>query len=131
VDVAEASNLDVLLTFSKNVAAVRGEVEISQDQVAHSTHVVLVAEDPSLHLNKIFYASPDQFFHFAEENIPPGRYNAFATEDDLDLWDNTEFIKLLQPKAAHVELQEKQQAVLLLKLVSKEETDRVLRQVGL
>ena len=63
--------------------------------------------------------------------MPPRPYEAFASEDDLDLWDNTEFIKLLQSKGNHLELQEKQQANLHLKLIPKEETDRVRHRLGL
>jgi hypothetical protein len=40
-------------------------------------------------------------------------------------------VKLLQAKGTHVVLQEKEQANLRLKLISKEETDRVRRQLGL
>ncbi len=131
VVVAEGSNLVLLFIFLFKLAGIQGLVEMLQDGAKHSVHVVLVSESPILELNNTYPITLDQFFHFAKQSVTPGQYVAFATEDDTDLWDNAEFVKLLQSQGSHVELQEKQQGTLHLKLISKEETDRVRHQLGL
>lgn len=130
VEVGENSNLDLLLTFSKNTATISGEVETAPDQSKASVNVLLILEEPSLQLNNKFPAALDQFLHFTKERMPPGKYLAFAVEDDSDLWDNPEFVKVLQSRGTEVKLGENETANLHLKLIPKEETDRVRHQLG-
>ena len=131
VEIAENSNLDLLLTLSKNTATISGEVEASPDQSKASVNVLLILEEPSFQLNNNFPVSLDQFLHFTKERMPPGKYLAFAVEDDSDLWNNPEFVKLLQSKGKEVKLGENETVNLHLKLIPKEETDRVRRQLGI
>lgn len=64
--------------------------------------------------------------------LPPGKYLAFATqESDFDLWDDADFVQLLEPEASALELHENEHASLRLKLIPKDVTTRLRQQLGL
>jgi hypothetical protein len=133
IDVAEGAVLYLLATYSKNVAAVTGDVEVPQDQPEKSIHVVLISEDPAvLPQQKRKRPMLDQSYHFAIPNLSPGKYLALAAEDDdSDLWDSTDFVKLLQSQGAEIELHEKDNVNIHLKLITKDETDALRQKLGL
>jgi hypothetical protein len=133
IDVAEGAVLNLLVTYSKNVASVTGDVEIPQDQSEKPAHVVLISEDrgvlPQL---KRHWPMLDQSHHFSISDLSPGKYLAFAAEDeDSDLWDNADFVRLLQSEGSEIELHEKENATVHLKLITKDETDAVRQELGL
>ncbi len=126
IDVTEGANLDLLMTFSKKVASVSGDVEASESQASHPMRVLLISEDTASEWNKISLGELDQSLHFSIEHMRPGKYIAFAAqEDDFDLWDNADFVKLLQSEGTEVELHESQHANLHLKLITKGVTDHI------
>ncbi len=131
----DGASLDVLLTYSKSISSVSGDVEIPEDvsrTSIGSVHVLLIEEDTLAPLNKTWTAELDQFLHFSEANMRSGKYMAFAAQDgDFEIWDNAQFVKLLQSKGSEIELHEKEHATLHLKLIPKDVTDRVRRQLGI
>ena len=132
IDVADGAVLDLLMVFSKKVASVAGDVEISSNQPQPSVHVLLIAEEPVSPYSKIRSPRLDQTFHFSIANLGPGKYLAFAAEeDDPDLWENDAFVKLMQSQATEVELHESDHASVHLKLIPKDETDRARKQLGI
>lgn len=132
IDIAENANLDLLVTYSPNVATVTGDVEVPPDRPPGSFHVLRIEEDTASGQDKVHSVNLDQSFHFSIERLRPAKYLLFAVEDeDSELWSNSNFVKLMQDNAAAVELHEKQQATVHLKIVSKEVTDRMRQQLGL
>lgn len=131
IDVAEGSFLDLVMIFSTKGASVTGDIEVAQNQPQHSVHVLLLSEagEP---LTKILSAPLDQTFHFFIADLRPGKYLAFAAEeDDSDLWENDAFVKLIQSQATEVELHESDHASVHLKLIPKDDTDRARKQLGI
>jgi hypothetical protein len=124
-DVPDGAVLDLLMTFSRDVASLTGDVEAEQDQ---SVHVLLIARET----NKSTELTLDQAYHFSNSKLRPGKYWAFAAEDpDTDLWDNPGFVKAIQSQGSEIELHEKEQASIHLKLISKDDTDGIRKQLGL
>jgi hypothetical protein len=114
------------------VASVTGVVDVSRDPSARSIRVLLISEEPRSEFDRIWPAELDQSLHFALERMPPGKYLAFAVEEnDFDLWDNQDFIKLLEEEGVEVELHESEHATIHLKLIPKDATDRIRRQLGI
>ncbi|HTU45530.1 MAG TPA: hypothetical protein VMF91_10735 [Bryobacteraceae bacterium] len=82
--------------------------------------------------NRVRSVELDQSFHFSIPNLRPAKYLLFAAEeDDSEAWDNAQFIEQLQSSATELELQEKQQSTVHLKLIPKDETDRVRKALGI
>ena len=136
IEINEGAVLDLLMTFSRNGASLWGDVDVSQEQSGRPVHVVLISEEQGQPpIGKYRHPELDQSFHFSVSNLPPGKYLAFAVEDDDwndgDAWDNPDFVKALQSEGAEVELQEKQHSNVQLKLISKDETDSLRRHLGL
>ena len=132
IDVTEGANLDVLLIYSKKVATLTGDLELSQDDPKSPISVLLVSENVGFEGNKISPAQLDQALHFSLQRMRPGKYLAFAShEDDLDVWDNDDFVKLLRSEAKEIELHEEENASVHLKVIPKELTDRVRQQLGI
>jgi hypothetical protein len=133
VDFAEGAALDLLPILSRNLATLSGDVEVPDDQAKSSARVVLISqdEDPSSP-TKSRWPGLDQSMHFSQGRMHPGKYLALAVaDDDAELWENPEFIKLLQSEGTAVELHEKEQATVRLKLIPKQETDRIRKELGL
>lgn len=131
IEVTEGVSLDLLLTYSKNVASVNGSIEARQDQ-RRPSRVLLISEDAVSPGDKIYPLKLDQSLHFSIEHVRPGKYLAVASqEDDFDLWDNADFVKSLQSEGVEVELHENEHATLHLKLIAKEQTDSVRKRLGL
>jgi hypothetical protein len=64
--------------------------------------------------------------------MQPGKYIAFAAgENGVDLWNNNEFVKLLESEDTDLNLHENERATVRLKLITKNETDRIRKQLGL
>jgi hypothetical protein len=132
IDVVEGANLDLVLIYSRNVASLAGDIEVPQDGPKNSIRVLLIAADAGFQWNKIIPAQIDQSLHFSLQRLRPGKYLAFASqEDDFDLWDNEDFVKLLRSEASEIELHEKENATVHLKLIPKQTTDRVRQQLGI
>ena len=132
IDVTEGANLDVLLIYSKKVATLAGDLELPQDELKSPISVLLVSENVGFQENKIIPAQLDQSLHFSLQHMRPGKYLAFASrEDDFEVWDNDDFVKLLRSEANEIELHEEENASVHLKLIPKELTDRVRQQLGI
>ena len=133
VDVGDGAVLSLLLTFSGNVATVSGDLQVSEDQAKQPVHVVLVSDEATASLERgNEWPTLDQSFHFSIPRVRPGKYLAFAVQEaDYDLWKNADFVKLLQSEGKEVELHEKEQVTLHLKLITKEEIDDARKRLGL
>ena len=129
VDVTEGAVIDLLLTFSKNVASVTGDVEVSQEQATQPVHVILVQEAPNGPSTD--WATLDQTFHFTRANLRPGKYLALAVQDEDAPWKNPEFIRSFHSEGTELELRENENATVHLKLIPKEETDDTRKRLGL
>ncbi|MFZ0594121.1 MAG: hypothetical protein WAM39_26930 [Bryobacteraceae bacterium] len=131
IAIEDGASLDLLMIYSKNVASVTGDIETPPDQPAHSAHVLLLCEDSTPECD-MASADLDQSLHFSNDHIRPGKYLAFAAQDnDSDLWKNADFIKLIQSEAVEIDLHEKEHATIHLKLIPKSETDRLRHQLGI
>src|SRR5579875_1722086 len=107
IDVADGSNLDILLTYSPKVAEINGDVELSADQPAVVPHVFVVAPDGDWNSEKTISPDIDQFHHFICGKLRPGHYFAFAAEEnDAALWDNPAFLDALRSDAVKLDLKE-------------------------
>jgi hypothetical protein len=133
IDVAEGAVIDLRMIFSRNVASLAGDVEFPQDQPKPPAHVLIFSEDETESpLQRYRWPDLDQYSHFFLSGLSPAKYLALAVEDDdPDLWNSPEFLKLSQPDATEIELHEKEIATLHLKLIPKAETDRLRKQLGL
>jgi protocatechuate 3,4-dioxygenase beta subunit len=133
IDIAEGASLDLLMTFSKNVAAVTGDVEVSTDQSKDSVHVALIAQDEGARpSDKYRWARMDQSMHFSLDYLSPGKYLAFAAEeDDAELCRNADFVAALRSEAKEIELKEKDHPAIHLKLIPKSETDSLRKRLGI
>lgn len=132
MELSDGASLDLVLTYSKNVASVSGDVELPEGQAKRALHVFLISESTSPVWGNISPAELDQFLHFSIGNIPPGKYTAFAAEDnDPDLWNNALFLNLVKSNGNELELEEKQHATVHLKPITKDMIDRIRRQLGL
>ncbi len=127
IEIASGAHLDVILTYSTNVASVSGDLERPQNKPSEAPQVVLLGEDGSRE-----NVATDQFLHFSVEDKRPGKYLAFAAEErDPDLWSNDGFLALMRSAGTALELHEGEHATLHLKLITKDVTDQVRRQAGL
>jgi protocatechuate 3,4-dioxygenase beta subunit len=132
IDIAEGASLDLLLTYSPNVASVTGDIEVPQDRSTSPVHVWMISPDSSSPYTRVRTIEMDQSFHFSIQHLRPAKYLLFAAEeDDSDLWNSADFVKLLEPDGTELEVHEKQQATVHLKLIPKDETDRIRRQLGI
>jgi Carboxypeptidase regulatory-like domain len=134
VEVGEGAAIDLLMTFSKNVASLSGDVELPADQPKAPVEVLALPEEPG-ELAKPRNRSSgraDQSLHFSVDKIRPGKYRAFAVEDiDYDLWSNPDFVRLMAGNGVEVELHEKEQATEHLKVITKEEVEAARKRLGL
>ena len=128
VDVTEGGVIDLLLTFSKNVASVAGEVEVSEEQATRPLHVFLIRD--GLDGPSTEWATFDQTFHFTKTNLRPGKYLALAVQDEDAPWKNPDFIKSFHSEGTELELHEKESVTVHLKLIPKEETDDARKRLG-
>lgn len=138
ITVNSGAVLDLKMIFSKNLASVDGDVEIGQDRSRPSVNtpevqVLLISEgNSSLETGKIRSATLDQTLHFSIGHLPPGKYLAFAAqENDSDLWDSPDFVKLLESEGTKLDLHEGSHATIHLKAISKDVTDRIRQQLGI
>jgi hypothetical protein len=133
IEVSEGAVLDLQMKFSRNVAELSGDVEVPQDQPKRSAHVLVLSEEPDeVWQLKRRWPELDQFLHFGLRRMRPGKYLAFAVqEDDSELWSNPEFVALLRSEGTEVELHENDHPAVHLKLISKDETDGVRKRLGL
>ncbi len=131
IEVGDGAVLDLLVTYSKNVASISGDVESAKDQATQSTNVILIREEALSPSQKIKEVTLDQSHHFTVNRLTPGKYLVFATQKDTDLWSNPEFVKALKSKAVELELSESQKATISLKLIPQEDTNAVKKQLGL
>lgn len=133
IDVAEGAVVNLVVTYSRNVASVAGDLEAPHDQPEKSVHVVLISKDPGvLPQERRNWPMLDQSNHFSIPNLRPGKYLAFAAEeDDSGLWGNADFVKLLESEGLEIELHEKENAGVHLKLITKDVTDAVRQKLGL
>ncbi len=131
-EVPEGATLNLLMTYSRNVATVTGDVSRTEDQAGHPAHVFLIAREALVSRERTTPADLDQSSQFTLNHMTPGSYLAIATEEsDQDAWDNADFLKLLQSEAAAIDLHENEHATLHLKLIPKETTSRIRQQLGL
>jgi|SRR5580704_14379732 hypothetical protein len=113
------------MAFNRNAASLTGDVEAEQDQ---SVHVYLI----TLETKNSTEITLDQFCHFSVSRMRPGKYLTFAAEDaDAELWSNPEFVKAIQSQGKEIELHEKEQASIHLKLIPKDDTDAIRKRLGL
>ena len=134
IDIADGAQLDLRVILSKNGASLTGDVERPQNQAPLPVQALLVPQSKSdaLFGSGNHTLALDQSLHFSTTNLPPGKYTAFATEEeDSELWENAEFLNLVQSQGTPIELHEREQANLHLKLIPKDETDRIRKQLGL
>ncbi len=133
IDVSEGADLDLLVTYCRNVASLGGDVAVSQDQSGSPVSVMLLLEGPELPYQMNYrWPQLDQSFHFADHHLRPGKYLAFAMQDsDADLWYDAQFIEAVKSEAAEVELHEKDHSTVHLKLISKDETDNLRKRLGI
>ena len=134
IEVTDGAALDLLMTFSKKVASLSGDVELSGDRPKGIVRVAAEPEEPG-ELGKpgrAGFGRLDQASHFSIDRMRPGKYLAFAMEDlDYELWSNPDFVKLMAGNGVEVELHEKEQATVHLKVISKEEIQAARRRLGL
>jgi hypothetical protein len=132
IDVADGSNLDILLTYSPKVAEINGDVELSADQPAVVPHVFVVAPDGDWNSEKTISPDIDQFHHFICGKLRPGHYFAFAAEEnDAALWDNPAFLDALRSDAVKLDLKENGHESIHLKPIAGDEIARIRRELGL
>ncbi len=133
IDVGDGAVLNLLMTFSRNVATVSGDVQVSEDQSKQPVHVVLVSDEAAAALERgNEWSTLDQRSHFSISRLRPGKYRAFAVQAaDYELWKNADFVELFRSAGNPVELHEKEQVILHLKLITKEEIDDARKRLGL
>lgn len=138
IEVPDGAVLDLLLVYSRSVAALSGDIEITQPPAQDSAQpqrpieVLLIAEDRLPRWDGFRSVTPDQTFHFSTPHVAPGKYLIVATQDgDSALWNNDSAFKAFQSQGVEVELHEKDNATIHLKLIPKDDTDRVRRELGL
>ncbi len=138
IEVQDSAVLDLLLTYSPGTASLSGDIEVPQQptddsaQPQYPIEVVLIADGKLPAWDESRSITPDQTLHFSLPHVAPGKYLAFATQDsDSDLWNNSDALKALQSQGVEIELHEKDAATIHLKLVPKDDTDRIRRQLGL
>ena len=100
---------------------------------AGNVHVLVLAEAqnemPEFRQN---WAELDQSLHFSVSTLRPGKYLAFAMQDnDPDLRNKADFLKALQSEAEEVKVNEKDHANVHLKLIPKDRTDGIRKRLGL
>ncbi len=138
IEVPDGAVLDLLLVYSRSVAALSGDIEITQPPAQDSAQpqrpieVLLIAEDRLPRWDGFRSVTPDQTLHFSTPHVAPGKYLIVATQDgDSALWNNDSAFKAFQSQGVEVELHEKDNATIHLKLIPKDDTDRVRRELGL
>ena len=134
IPVAEGATLDLQLTYSRKVAGVSGVVEpAGNSKPKRAVRVLLISEEEDVSPGgRVVPGEVDQYLHFSVERLRPGKYLAVATQEgDFDFWETPEVVKTLSASCVEVDLQESEHTTLHLKLIPKEETDRVRKQLGI
>jgi hypothetical protein len=138
IEVGQGAAVDLLMTFSKNMASVSGEVEAPPDKNDEPGRAVLIPMELVMEgaagefdrANR--WETLDQSRHFSDGNVRPGKYLAFGVEGaDYELWSNADFVKALRTEGTELELQEKGNGSLHLKLIPKAEIEEVRKRFGL
>ena len=134
IPVAEGAALDLQLTYSKKMAAMSGDVEAAADRKSkRAVRVLLISEEGNgSGAGRVVPGEVDQYLHFSVERLRPGKYLAVATQEgDFDFWESPEVLKSLSASGVEVDLRESDHRTVRLKLIPKEETDRLRRQLGI
>ncbi len=134
IPVAEGAVLDLQLTYSKKVAGTSGDVEVTGDRKSkRAVRVLLISEEGNgSGAGRVVPGEVDQYLHFSVERLRPGKYLAVATQEgDFDFWESPEVLKSLSASGVEVDLRESDHRTVHLKLIPKEETDRLRRQLGI
>jgi len=130
LEVRSGAHLNLVLTYSKHLATITGDVTAPHDRPGRPVHIILVPQRESP-LNRAWNTKVDQFLHFSIEGRDPGKYIAFAAEEgDIELWDDPDFLRVMRPDGTAIELHENEHATVKLKLITIEATDRVRSQLG-
>ena len=134
IEVGEGASLELLMTFSKNVANLSGDVELPADQPKGPVEVLALPEELgelAKPRNRSF-GRADQSLHFSIDRMRPGKYRAFAVQDlDYELWSNPDFVGLMADKGVEVALHEKEQTTVHLKVITKTEIEAARKRLGL
>jgi hypothetical protein len=69
---------------------------------------------------------------FSIPQVPPGHYSAFAVEQlDYNLWQNPDFIRLMQSRGVSVDVQENDRKQVQLSMIPLSDIQQVMAQLGL
>lgn len=129
-----AATLDVILR--QGVAEVDGMVAANSDSSSNTSQsrvtVILAPEQtPPDGLGLIFSSAvPGQ--SFVIQNVPPGRYHAFALEHwDAQLWQNPDFLHAVIGDGASVEVEENGHAQIQLQVTTADQVQQTAARYGI
>lgn len=120
IEIAQGEAAPVLeLVYSSNGGAVDGTINKDDGLPAFGATVVLVPDPPLRKRDDHFRNSTtDQYGHFTERGIPPGKYRAIALQEiDYELFHDPDFLMLVEMNGVAVEISEKEKKTLQLKLI--------------
>jgi hypothetical protein len=141
LDFSQGVSGTLLITLAYGVAEVNGTVqtpqqeagsEASSNKPVSATSIALVPEELRPDGSGFQYGNTTQTGTFSIENVPPGRYRAYALEDmKRDQMDNPDFLKQLESKGVEIEVKENDKKQIQLTLIPEAETQRILTQLGI
>ena len=132
VDVGDGAVLSLLMTFSRNVATVSGDVQVSDDQPKQPSHVVLVSDEAvAFPDQRNVWLTLDQSFHFSIPRCDRVNILRLLSGRQTTIFGTTPISSSFFVRRARKELHEKEQMTLHLKLITKEEIDDARKRLGL
>jgi hypothetical protein len=138
VEVSEDAALDLLMTFSKNMASVAGEIEGTPEKGDGPMEAVLVPLEVVTDASSGGWDADDrwepldQTGHFSDENVRPGKYLAFGVQGiDRELWTSADFVKAMRAEGTELEVAERAHASVHLKVIAKDELEEIRKRLGL
>jgi hypothetical protein len=132
VDLSQGGAGQVDIVFRKGLAELDGSLSTSQDAAPRAATIILVPELLAPDGSNLMMRGTGRSAAFSFNNVPPGRYTAFAVEQfNYNVWQNPNFIASLQGRGTAVDLGENDRKRIELTVVSTTDLQQTMAQLGL
>ncbi len=111
---------------------VRGTTSVQEKNTnLPASHIVLIPKAPKQDASNVYVGASDKRGHFNLKDVAPGKYNAYAMQVvDTQMLQNTSLLERMSNLGTEVDLQEKENKTVDLRLIPGSEIDSVVGGVA-
>jgi hypothetical protein len=131
IDFSQGGGGELQITLKSGAAEVDGTLSGDGAQQAANGVALLVPESVLPDGSGVLNGPVRAGGIFSIQNVPPGRYFAFAVPQLTSVWQNPEFQREMQRTGTQVEVQENAQAHVELRLLSIDDLEAAASRLGL